>query len=124
MLPVFLIEEATVREGGESSPVALGEGSADGILITLGVTHVIEQQSLDVDILVSEDGVAWNPFPAGSFLRKFYCGTYQILVPRSRARFLKAAWRLNRWGSGDHGPYCRFYLYAQSARVRAMAGAA
>jgi hypothetical protein len=124
MLPVFLIEEATVRESGESSPVAIGEGSGEALLITLGITHAIEQQSLDIDILVSEDGFAWSPLPAGSFLRKSWCGTYQIVVSSVKAKFLKAVWRLNRWGRGDHGPYCRFYIFAESAKVRAMAGAA
>ncbi|HVW83400.1 MAG TPA: hypothetical protein VHB50_01920 [Bryobacteraceae bacterium] len=124
MLPNFLVQETTVRECGESPVFALGEHADQNLLLTLGITHAMEQESLDVDIFVSRDGRTWGDKPVVNFPRKFYCGTYQMILPHSDARYLKAVWRVNRWGRGESRPFFRFYVFAQTARVRAMAGAA
>jgi hypothetical protein len=83
----------------------------------------MEQQSLDVEILDSIDGRDWSSKPVASFTRKFYCGTYQLLLPHAAGRFLKAVWRVSRWNRGEDRPFFRFYLFAQESRSRA-AGAA
>jgi hypothetical protein len=124
MLPNFLVEEATVRECGESAPFALGEQSDQNLLVTLGITHAMEQESLEVDIFLSKDGLSWPHQPAVSFTQKFYCGTYQMTVPADGARFLKAEWRVNRWARRESRPFFRFYVFAQAVRQHAMAGAA
>jgi len=123
MLPNFFVEETTVRECGESVPFPLGEDAGERLLLTLGITHATEQESLDIDIYVSSDGKTWSDKPVVSFPSKFYCGTYQMTVPRG-AKFLKAAWRVSRWGRGDNRPFFRFYIFGEAMRVRAMAGAA
>jgi hypothetical protein len=124
MLPAFLVEEAIVRESGESAPVFIGEQGRDGLLITLGITHSLEHQSLNVEILSSSDGESWMPVLPAAFHRKMYCGTYQVKVQIPGARFLRASWTLDHRGRGGRSPFCRFYLVAQEALVRAMAGAA
>ena len=124
MLPNFLIEESTVRESGESPVFDLGDHSQDNLLLTLGITHAVEQESIDLDILGSEDGENWSRKPLVTFTQKFYCGTYQMILPRSQYQYVKAVWRANRWGRGGSRPFFRFYVFVQPARVRAMAGAA
>jgi len=124
LLPKYLIEESVVRESGESPVIALGRQADQSLVITLGITHAIEQESLDVDILTSDDGREWRPHPAVSFPRKFFCGTYQMTMPQTSGKFLKAVWRVSRWGRASNPPFFRFYLFAQSSNVRAMAGAA
>lgn len=123
-LPNYLVEENAVRESGETPAIALGEHSDQNLLITLGITHAMEQESLDVDILTSNDGRSWSAEPVISFPRKFYCGTYQMMLPAASGRFLKAVWKVTRWDRKDDPPFFRFYLSAQSGRVHAMAGAA
>lgn len=128
-MPNFLVEESTVRNSGESPVLALEAGTRRHLLLKLTVSHVVERQNLDVDVLASQDGVDWTSVPAASFLQKFCCGTYEIILPNCEARFLKAAWRVGRWGSGDHRPLCRFCLSVQEVFQvplvrRAMAGAA
>jgi hypothetical protein len=123
MLPDFVVSETTVREYGESPVFELDEHGATGLVLTLGITHAMEQQSLDVDILASIDGRDWSDKPIAGFTRKYYCGTYQLLLPPAHDRFLKAVWRVNRWGRRDTRPFFRFYLFAQESRSRA-AGAA
>ncbi|MDE3196606.1 MAG: hypothetical protein KGN84_09700 [Acidobacteriota bacterium] len=124
MLPNFLVQEITVRESGESQGFPLEHPYDRNILITLGITHAMEQESLDVEIFASEDGKRWPGKPVASFTRKYYCGTYQLLLNGLGGSHLKARWRVERWGRGEGRPFFRFYLFAQEARVRAVAGAA
>lgn len=124
MLPNFVIQETTVRESGESQSFPLEISTDRNILLTLGITHAMEQESLDVEIFVSEDGKKWSAAPVASFTRKYYCGTYQLLLAGLEGRFLKAKWKVDRWGRGEGRPFFRFYVFAQEARARAAAGAA
>ena len=75
--------------------------------MTLGITRIIEQESLDVSIWGSEDGNEWGTKPLLAFPQKFYCGTYQILVDLSAhpdVRHVRAKWAVNRWGKRDPKP--------------------
>jgi hypothetical protein len=124
MLPDFVIPETTVRECGESAAFRVDDHGENGLVLTLGITHAMEQECLDLDILESSDGKAWSSKPITSFRNKFYCGTYQQVLPREPGRYLKATWRVTRWGRQEIRPFFRFYLFAQEARSRAFAGAA
>ena len=125
MLPGFLLEETTVRESGEGTLLDLGENARNPLLLTFGITHAIEQENMIVEIYGSKDGQNWLPRPIASFPPKCYCGEYQLAVPSREVRYLKAVWRVSRWGKGDPRPYFRFYIFAQTAHSgAAMAGAA
>lgn len=90
--------------------------------MTLGITHVIEQESLDVIIHGSSDGEAWSDKPLTSFPQKFYCGVYSIILDLSEApdtRYLRVSWKLNRWGRGEREPLFNFYVFAEPVAVRA-----
>src|SRR6266567_6798176 len=108
MLPNFLIEETTVRESGEGAVFDIGENTEQNLILTFGITHAIEQESIAVEIYGSKDGAAWSPRPIISFPPKCYCGTYQMILPRSENRYLRAAWRVNRWARADCRPFFRF----------------
>jgi hypothetical protein len=125
MLPNFLIEETTVRESGESAVFDASEHSNNNLLLEVGITHAVEQESIGIDILGSQDGISWIPKPIASLASKSYCGTYQLILPRSRAQYFKAVWRVQRWSQADPRPFFSFYLVAQPAQARtASAGAA
>jgi hypothetical protein len=125
MLPMFLIEETTVRESGESAVFDASEHATRHFVLTLGITHAVEQESIGIDIHGSEDGLFWSPTPIVSLAPKSYCGTYQLILPRCEARYIKAVWRVRRWSGGDQRPFFRFYLFAEPARLRVRtAGAA
>jgi hypothetical protein len=115
MLPQFLLPETTVRDAGQSPDLDLSELQSGTLILTLGITRIIEQESIDVSIWGSADGAEWGAKPLVAFPQKFYCGTYQILLDLSNnpTRFLRAKWAVNRWGKGDPKPLFGVYLFVQ-----------
>ena len=94
------------------------------MILTLGITRIIEQESLDVSIWGSADGADWGVKPVASFPQKFYCGTYQLLVDLARhpeVKHLRAKWGVNRWGKGDPKPLFTLYLFVQAMERRLAA---
>jgi hypothetical protein len=125
MLPGFLLEETTVRESGEGAILDLGENTRNPLLLIFSITHAVEQENIILEVYGSKDGESWLPRPIASFPPKCYCGDYQMAVSSREVRYLKAIWRVTRWGKGDRRPYFRFFIFAQTARSGvAMAGAA
>lgn len=125
MLPLFLVEETTVRESGESAVFDVSEHAKQNLLLTFGITHAVEQESIGITIHGSSDGFTWKPRPLVSFAPKSYCGTYQLILPRCEARYLKVVWQVARWSQNGSRPYFRFYVFARPAQARvALAGAA
>ena len=122
MLPAFLIDETIVREEGTGPEVALGPGQGKPLLLTLGITQVIEQENLDVAIWGSSDLTNWGAKPISAFPQKFYCGTYQLLLDLSQhpeVTHIRAQWKVSRWGRGEPKPLFGFYLYARQATDQA-----
>ena len=124
MMPKFLLPETTVREAGTGDSVDLGQEQVETVVLTLGITRIIEQESIDVSIWGSIDGSDWGTKPLISFPQKFYCGTYQILTDLAErpVRYLRAKWQVTRWGKGDPKPLFTLYLFIQ-AMERQMAAA-
>lgn len=124
MLPEFLIEETTVREAGTGLVVDLGKDRSETLILTFGITRIIEQESIDLSIQGSADGSEWAAKPIATFPQKFYCGTYQILLDLSGhpdVRYVRAKWALNRWGKGEPKPLFTIYVFAQPMQERVAA---
>ena len=127
MLPEFLVAETTVREAGTGPAMALDQQAGGTLILTLGITRIIEQESIDLSIWGSADGTEWGAKPVVSFPQKFYCGTYQIILDLSdlpHVKFLRAKWTMNRWGKGDSKPVFTIYLFAQPMRTQLAAAGA
>ena len=119
MLPDFLIPESVIREAGAGSELSLESSQGGLLLLTLGITRIIEQESLDISIWGSPDKENWGTKPLLVFPQKFYCGTYQLLLDLSAhpdVKYVKAKWQVNRWGRGDAKPLFGIYLFGQDAR--------
>ncbi len=115
MLPAFLVPETELTHSG-SGGVFPFAGSMGLMLVTLGVTRVVEQESLDMTIYASPDGVSWPSKPILVFPQKFYPGTSQLLLDlgsSSDPRFLQPRWKLNRWGRGDLKPLFGVFLFIE-----------
>jgi hypothetical protein len=118
MLPNFLLPETVARQDGAGSPLALADAAGTPLLLTLGITSIIEQESLDVAVYGSADGETWSDKPLVSFPQKFYCGTYVLLVDLSgnpEVNYVRVQWKMNRWGRGEPKPMFGFYVFAQEA---------
>ena len=116
MLPAFLVPEQKVRQDGKSEPFAIPSGSRAMLFITLGITHTLEQESLDVTLHGSADGLTWTAKPLLAFPQKFYCGTYKMVLDLAKhadINHLRVSWHLNRWGRGDLRPLFGFYVFAE-----------
>ncbi len=127
MLPAFLVTETVVREEGAGQELALGASQGKRLLLTLGITRIVEQESLDVSIWGSADGSNWGARPLVAFPQKFYCGTYQVeldLTGHPEVAYLRAQWKVNRWGRGEPTPLFGFYLFAQETRAAVPAAGA
>ena len=123
MLPNFLIPETVIREAGTGPELSVGSAPGGLLLLTLGITRIIEQQSLDVAILGSPDNSDWNGKPVLSFPQKFYCGTSLLTESASGREIHPGKVASRRWGRGP----CRYsgvYLPAQDASKQVMAKSA
>ncbi|HTT63199.1 MAG TPA: hypothetical protein VMG35_15195 [Bryobacteraceae bacterium] len=113
----------TIREAGTGPEVDLSDSQGNLILVTLGITRSIEQESLDLSIWGSPDNAEWGAKPLVSFPQKFYCGTYQILLDlraHPDVRFLRAKYHAQRWGKGDPKPLFGAYVFAQTAQPQVL----
>jgi hypothetical protein len=118
MLPSFLVPESVVRQNGTGPEVDLGPNCGKQLLLTLGITRIIEQESLDIEVWGSADGTNWGDKPLLKFPQKFYCGTYSMLLTlpgRPEIRFLRINYKLNRWGRGESTPLFGFYMFVEEA---------
>ena len=98
------------RRGPFSFGIACGSGV---LLVTLDITKIIEQESLDVSIFGSADGTTWGAKALVAFPQKFYCGETPMLLDLSAhadTKFVRAHWEVARWGRGDETPMFEFDL--------------
>jgi len=112
MIETFLVPGKTVVTAkGDSDAVDLLMAETRVFLLTLGITDIVEQESLDVSIQGSADGTTFDPKPLASFPQQFYRGDTPLLVDVSakpEVKMIRAHWEVNRWGRGAETP--RFEL--------------
>jgi hypothetical protein len=119
MVPQFLLPETTVREAGTGPQIHLGAQRGTCLVLTFGITRIIEQESIDLSIWGSTDGTDWGKKPLLAFPQKFYCGTYQLLLDlseRAEIEHLCVKWGVNRWGKGDAKPLFGIYVFIQAMK--------
>jgi hypothetical protein len=93
-------------------------------MLTLGITRVLERETLEVSIHGSRDGSMWQRLAA--FPKKSYCGTYSLLMnlnSEPETRFLRIHWSANRWDNATQKPVFAFSVSGEELRAR-VAGAA
>jgi hypothetical protein len=126
MLPNFLFPESIARSDGMGPEIDLGSKRGKLLVVTLGITQIIQQESLEVSVWGSSDSEKWGSRPLVSFPPKFYCGLYSILlnlVSRPDVKFVQVKWKMSRWSRGDTMPMFGFYLCAEESGTRLRAAA-
>lgn len=112
MADMILVPAKTVVSAkGDGSSVGVGDAASRIFLVTLSITNIIEQESLDLAIYGSADGTTWEPKPVASFPQKFYCGEWPLLLDltaHADLKFVRAHWEVARWGRGVETPMFEF----------------
>jgi hypothetical protein len=114
MIDTFLVPKGTtVTSKGDGPTVDVSSASGKTFLLTLSITNIVEQESLDVSIFGSADGNAWGQKAIATFPQKFYRGEHPLLLDLAQqpaVRFLRAHWEVNRWGRGPETPMFEFQV--------------
>ena len=114
MMDALLVPEKTVAAAkGDGPALDLKPSPGRVFLLTLTITGIIEQESLDVSVHGSADGAAWDAKPIVAFPQKFYRGETPLLLDltaRPEVKFIRAHWEVNRWGRGSEIPMFEFHV--------------
>ena len=127
MMDLYLVPEKTkVNAKGDSASMDVLGLSSRIVLLTLTITDVIEQESLDVSIYGSADGTTWSEKPLIAFPQKFYRGEHPLLLDLSdkpEVKMLRAHWEVARWGRGTETPLFEFQLRVREVPANMLAKA-
>lgn len=128
MLEAFLVPERTVVNAkGDGPAIDVSHAVGPIFLLTLAITDIIEQESLDVSIFASADGAAWDAKPIVAFPQKFYREEIPLLLnltARSEVKFVRAHWEVARWGRGSETPMFEFNVTLREVPQEILAEAA
>jgi hypothetical protein len=112
MIDTFLVADKTVVSAKGDGPAVDVSGAAGRVfLLTLEITKIIEQESLELSVHGSADGAAWGAKPVVTFPQKFYCGETPLLLDLTAhpdVKFVRAHWEVARWGRGTETPMFEF----------------
>jgi hypothetical protein len=113
-IDTFLIPEKTVVNAkGDGVALDVSGASSRVFLLTLDITNILEQESLDISIFTSADGASWGAKALIAFPQKFYRGQHPLLLDltaHAEAKFVRAHWEVGRWGRGTTTPMFEFNL--------------
>jgi hypothetical protein len=114
MIDALLVPEKTVVHAkGDGAAVDVSGAANRVFLLTLRITNIVEQESLDVSIYGSADGATWGAKPLICFPQKFYRGQHPLLLDLTETadvKVLRAHWEVGRWGRGTETPTFEFHV--------------
>ena len=100
-----------VTAKGDGPAIDVSGATSRVFLVTLAITKIIEQESLDVSVFGSADGTTWGAKSIAAFPQKFYCGETPLLLDltaHADVKFVRAHWEVARWGRGTETPMFEF----------------
>ncbi len=108
MIDTFLVPEKTLVNAKGDGPAVDVTGAVNRVfLLSLEITKIIEQESLEVSVYGSVDGVTWSAKPIVSFPQKFYCDESPMLLDLKAhpdVKWVRGHWEVARWGRGTETP--------------------
>ncbi len=127
-MDAFLVPEKTmVTTKGDGPVVEVKPAEGRVFLVTLAITNIIEQESLDVSVHGSTDGATWDLKPIVAFPQKFYREEVPLLLDlmaRPEVKFIRAHWEVARWGRGTETPMFEFHVMLREVPQEILAEAA
>jgi hypothetical protein len=111
-MDAVLVPANTVASAKGDGPTVDVSGAANRVfLVTLAITKIIEQESLDLSIYGSVDGATWGAKSLAAFPQEFYRGEWPLLLDLTAhpdVKFVRAHWEMARWGRGTETPMFEF----------------
>jgi hypothetical protein len=90
-----------LESNADGEPLDISETVSRTFFCTLIITEQLEQESLDISLWGSADGQDFGKRPLLKLPQQFYSGTTKMILDvslRPEIKFLRARWKLNRWG--------------------------
>jgi hypothetical protein len=124
--PKCLLSEASRNGDGVGPVVDLDEYCCKLLVVTLGITDVVERTGLTVSVWGSSDQKDWGSKPLLTFRQRQYCGVYSVLLNMAThpdVRYLRVQWNMNRWGKGERIPLFGFEVFLEESGARVSGSA-
>jgi hypothetical protein len=124
--PKCLLPEAVRKGDGVGPVITLDEYCCKLLVVTLGITDVVERTGLTVSVWGSADQNDWGAKPLLTFRQRQYCGVYSVLLNLamySDIRYLRVQWNMNRWGRGERTPLFGFEVFLEESGARVSGSA-
>ena len=109
MIDVQLVPKSLVSANGNGAPVEIAAVTNRVFLVTVEMTRTLEQQALEVALEWSADGAAWGQMAV--LPQQFYPGDAELALDLRKlpeVRWVRARWKLERWGRGSTDVQCEF----------------
>ncbi len=117
----LISENTTLASNADGTPIDISDSVSRTFFCVLTVTDQIEQESLDISLWGSPDGLDFGKRPLLRMPQQFYRGTTKMVLDVSLKpdiKFLRARWELNRWGRAT--PIPRFVVGLQLEEIPPM----
>ena len=111
-----------MESNGDGASFDISGSATRTFLCLLTVADQLEQESLDVSIYGSAEGITLTPKPLLKLPQQFYRGSTKMVLDlslRPEVKFIRARWEVNRWGRGS--PLPMFVAGLELAEVPPMA---
>ncbi|MGD0130691.1 MAG: hypothetical protein ABSE57_01550 [Bryobacteraceae bacterium] len=121
-----LLPESVRNGDGVGPAVALGDYCSKLLVVTLGITDVVERTGLAVSVWGSPDQSEWGVNPLLTFRQRQYCGVYSVLLNmamHTELRYLRVQWNMHRWGRGERIPLFGFEVFVEESGARVSGSA-
>jgi hypothetical protein len=119
--PEYLVPECVAYADGMGLVIDVGTDSGKLLVLTLAINCIIEKECLVVSIWGSPDKIIWGTQPLVSFTQKHYCGMHSILLNLAKhpgVQYVRAEWKMSRWGRELGTPMFAFYVSAEPSGSR------
>jgi len=120
-LPKCLLPESVRSGNGVGPVVALDEFRSKLLVVTLGITDVVERTGLSVSVWGSPDQAQWGEKALLNFRQRQYCGVYSALLNLAMypdIQYMRVQWNMNRWGRGERSPLFGFEVFLEESGAR------